>query len=79
MTKDGRWPPRTVRLEGWRTTVRLEPAFWDALADVAQQQGISIHQLVARLNAARHSDEALSSAIRVFLLTHYRAIAARRH
>lgn len=66
--------PRNLRWAGWKTTERLEPEFWDALADVARQRGISISQLAWRINAARHPDESLSSAIRVFLVAHYRAI-----
>lgn len=74
MSKAANWPPRTVRWNGWKTSMRLEPEFWDALVDVADQQGISTGELVWRINA-QQSDERLTPAIRLFLMEHYRRIA----
>jgi predicted DNA-binding ribbon-helix-helix protein len=33
--------PRNLYRNGWKTSVRLEPEFWDALADVARETGLS--------------------------------------
>ena len=62
----------SLDIAGHRTSVSLEDAFWEALRDIAAAQGVSLASLVARIDAAR-GGENLSSAIRVFVLTHYRA------
>ncbi len=49
---------------GHRTSVSLEHAFWDALKSIAQQEGVSLAALVARVDAAR-GDANLSSALRM--------------
>jgi predicted DNA-binding ribbon-helix-helix protein len=61
----------SLDIAGHRTSVSLEDAFWDALRDIAAAQGVSLASLVARIDAAR-AGENLSSAIRVFVLAHYR-------
>ena len=65
---------RSVTLAGHRTSLTLEPAFWEALAALAQGEGVSLSALVARIDAARGA-EGLSSAIRVHILDAYRARA----
>src|SRR5260370_32383725 len=51
-------------VDGHRTTVRLEPAIWDALQDIARQQEVSVHHLVSTINRERIASS-LSSALRV--------------
>jgi predicted DNA-binding ribbon-helix-helix protein len=65
---------RSVTLAGHRTSLTLELAFWDALAALAQDQGISVAALVARIDETRGA-EGLSSAVRVHILDAYRARA----
>ena len=77
MNGNARWQPRNIYWNGWRTSARLEPEFWDALAEVARHHGMPLGELAAQINADRQPDEALSSAIRVFVLTHYRRASAR--
>ncbi|MBN2629685.1 MAG: ribbon-helix-helix domain-containing protein [Rhodobacteraceae bacterium] len=62
----------SVTLLGHRTSVSLEPAFWDALRAIAAEKGETINALAARIDAGRTGDEGLASAIRVFVLAHYR-------
>ena len=57
---------RSVLVAGHRTSVSLEPEFWEALRDVAATRGMSLNQLVSEIDAER--DGNLSSAIRVFVL-----------
>ena len=52
---------------GHRTSISLEAAFWDALKAAAAEDGVSVSQLIARIDAQR-SGAGLSSAIRVWLL-----------
>jgi predicted DNA-binding ribbon-helix-helix protein len=59
---------RSFSLAGHRTSVALEPAFWDVLADAAAARGLSLAALVAQLDAARPPDTPLASTLRVFAL-----------
>jgi predicted DNA-binding ribbon-helix-helix protein len=63
---------RSLILKGHKTSVSLEDAFWNALKDIAQEQRVSASQLAARIDASRE-DHNLSSAIRLFVLEHYRS------
>jgi predicted DNA-binding ribbon-helix-helix protein len=58
---------RSLTIKGHRTSVTLEPAFWEALHLQARQRTTSIAALVAEIDATR-GDNNLSSAIRVWLL-----------
>lgn len=51
---------------GHRTSVTLEDAFWKALRELAQSDGVSLNELVTRIDEARQGN--LSSAIRVHVL-----------
>lgn len=46
---------RSVRISGHSTSIRLEAAFWDALKDMAQREGLSTAKLISALY-----DEALA-------------------
>jgi predicted DNA-binding ribbon-helix-helix protein len=56
----------SVRIAGHATSVTLEPAFWDALGEIASRRRISVAALMATIDAERSGN--LSSAIRVFVL-----------
>jgi predicted DNA-binding ribbon-helix-helix protein len=57
---------RSVRIAGHATSVSLEPAFWDALCEIAARQEMSLNALLSRMDAERSGN--LSSAIRLFVL-----------
>ena len=66
-------PPvkRSVAIEGHRTSISLEPVFWDLLQDAALARGISINRLVAEIDRERiaaGTPPGLASAIRVWLV-----------
>ena len=63
---------RAVYVGARRTTLRLESAIWDALADVSNQRGQSIHDLVTEI-AGNDPGPNLSSAARVYIVEFYRA------
>lgn len=44
---------RSVTLNGHRTSVALEPAFWDALEQLAAARGQSMNALLATVDDAR--------------------------
>lgn len=60
---------RSVSIQGHRTSLSLEPAFWAGLQVAARDSGQSIGELVAMIDALRVRDASggLSSAVRVWL------------
>jgi predicted DNA-binding ribbon-helix-helix protein len=68
---------RSFTVAGHRTSIALEPAFWDALKGVARHERVSVAGLVARIDASR-GKAGLSSAVRVWLLEYFRAGAIHR-
>jgi predicted DNA-binding ribbon-helix-helix protein len=57
---------RSVRIAGHATSVSLEPAFWEALDELAARRRTSLNALLAAIDAERGGN--LSSAIRLFVL-----------
>ncbi len=62
-----RLPLCTVYVDGHRTTVRLEPIIWDALHKIANEQKVSVHQLVSDIDRQRTTRN-LTSAIRTYVV-----------
>ncbi|REC58517.1 aryl-sulfate sulfotransferase [Rhodosalinus sediminis] len=63
---------RSLTLRGHRTSVSLEEPFWQAFREIAAERGLTINALAAEIDTARGTDAGLASAIRVFVLDHYR-------
>jgi predicted DNA-binding ribbon-helix-helix protein len=66
-------PPvkRSLAIHGHRTSISLEPLFWDMLKDAAAREGVAMARLVARIDGERiEADPApgLAGAIRVWLV-----------
>jgi len=59
---------RSLTIAGHRTSISLEDQFWEALADMASAEGLSLAALVARIDRERPAAVNLSAAIRVALL-----------
>ena len=49
----------------------LEDAFWKGLKEIADDRAITLSEMVSAIDADRHQGN-LSSAIRLFVLDHYR-------
>ncbi len=67
----------SLTLKGHRTSVSLEDEFWDAFREIAAEKDQPINALAAEIDAQRTSDvgqidTGLASAIRLFVLQHYR-------
>ena len=60
----------SLTLNGHRTSVSLEPEFWEAFRCIAAEIAMPINGLAAEIDAAR-GDLGLASAIRLFVLRHY--------
>jgi predicted DNA-binding ribbon-helix-helix protein len=59
---------RSVTIDGHRTSVSLEDAFWDELALIANARGLSLNALVAEIDHASASPGNLSSTLRLYVL-----------
>ena len=65
---------RNVTIAGRRTSVRLEPAMWRALDEIARTERCSIHDVCARVATSRDASS-LTAGLRVFLMEYYRRLA----
>ena len=65
---------RSIVIAGHKTSVSLEDAFWSGLKDIAASRNMTLSELVASIDTDRRQGN-LSSAIRLFVLDHYRAQA----
>ena len=61
---------RSIVIDGHKTSVSLEDAFWDELRNIAHAQRVTLSELVARIDGTR-TESNLSSAIRQFVLEHF--------
>lgn len=68
----GRPVKHSLTLHGHRTSVSLEGPFWTAFREIAHARGLPLNVLAAEIDASRDADTGLASAIRVFVLQHYR-------
>ncbi|MEM9059948.1 MAG: ribbon-helix-helix domain-containing protein [Pseudomonadota bacterium] len=64
---------RSLTLQGHRTSVSLENAFWDEFQRLAAERDISINALASELDAVRTPPASLASAIRLFVLREIKA------
>ena len=62
----------SLTLRGHRTSVSLEPDFWDAFREIAEKRGMGINALAAEIDVTREADEGLATAIRLFVLRRFR-------
>ena len=63
---------RSIVIAGHKTSVSLEDAFWRGLKEIAIGRDKTLSDLVAEIDTGRPHNN-LSSAIRLFVLDHYRA------
>jgi predicted DNA-binding ribbon-helix-helix protein len=62
---------RSVTIDGHRTSISLEDAFWAELSEIARARSLSLNALVAEIDHARGTPQGssnLSSALRLYVL-----------
>jgi len=64
---------RSIVIAGHKTSVSLEDAFWKGLKEIAGGRDMTLSELVAAIDSDRRHGN-LSSAIRLFVLDHYRSM-----
>jgi predicted DNA-binding ribbon-helix-helix protein len=62
---------RSIIRNGHKSSVSLEDQFWEALREIASQENVTVSALVGTIDHGPNRRN-LSSAIRVFVLDHYR-------
>ena len=65
---------RSIVIAGHKTSVSLEDDFWSGLKEIAAGRQQTLSDLVACIDTGRSGGN-LSSAIRLFVLNHYRTVA----
>lgn len=69
---------RSIVLRGHKTSISIEDDFWSALKEMALERQQTLSAVVEAIDKQRHSGS-LSSAIRVFVVRHYRDMSRRDH
>lgn len=59
---------RSFSLAAHRTSIALEPEFWNVLEQIAASRGVALSGLLNELDADRLPDQALASTLRIFAL-----------
>ncbi len=65
---------RNVTIGGRRTSLRLEPALWDALDEACRREGMTRHELCTTIDRPGRAST-LTAAVRVFIVSYFRAAA----
>ncbi|RTL94147.1 aryl-sulfate sulfotransferase [Ancylobacter aquaticus] len=68
---------RSIVIAGHKTSVSLEDQFWDALKEIAANRRSTLSEIVASIDSGRNQGN-LSSAIRLYVLAHYRSPSSGR-
>ncbi len=64
---------RNVTIMGRRTSIRLEPEMWQALKEISEREGCSIHDICSLVSMRKKAKTSLTAAIRVFIMLYFRA------
>lgn len=65
---------RNVTVAGHRTSIRLEPAMWEALREICARECLSLSAIATAVGRGR-SELSLTAAIRVHVLGYFQAAA----
>jgi predicted DNA-binding ribbon-helix-helix protein len=65
---------RNVTVDGHRTSVRLEPALWDAFDEICRRERKSARTVCSEIGR-RQREGGFTSALRVYILDYFRALA----
>ena len=69
---------RSIVVSGHKTSVSLEEAFWSGMKEISGARRMTLSQLVSEIDANRNQGNNLSSAIRQFVLDHFKGRAELR-
>jgi predicted DNA-binding ribbon-helix-helix protein len=63
--------PRSIRLKGRRSSLRLEAVAWLTLIDIAEREALTTDELVERIAEEKSPERSLASAVRVFVADYW--------
>ena len=63
----------SVMIAGHRTSVSLEPEFWNELKRIAEKRGETVSSLITRVDETRSGN--LSSALRILVLRELKGLS----
>jgi predicted DNA-binding ribbon-helix-helix protein len=66
---------RSIVINGHRTSVSLEEAFWTGMKEIAAECNRTLSELTSEIDSQRQQGN-LSSAIRLFVLDHFKTRGA---
>jgi predicted DNA-binding ribbon-helix-helix protein len=66
---------RSIVVAGHKTSVSLEEAFWNGMKEISGLRNMTLSELVGEIDNSRQQGN-LSSAIRLFVLDHFKNRAA---
>ncbi|GLR87994.1 ribbon-helix-helix domain-containing protein [Bradyrhizobium iriomotense] len=66
---------RSIVVDGHKTSVSLEEAFWTGLRGISSLRNMTVSELVSEIDHNRQQSN-LSSAIRLFVLGYFKNLAA---
>jgi predicted DNA-binding ribbon-helix-helix protein len=62
---------RSIVVAGHKTSVSLEEAFWNGMKEISGERNMTLSELVGEIDGKRQQGN-LSSAIRLFVLDHFK-------
>ncbi|MBP2310751.1 ribbon-helix-helix domain-containing protein [Azospirillum soli] len=62
---------RNLTVSGRRTSMALEPGYWDGLRDICAREGMTLNELCTAIDQRRGSAR-LTASVRVFVVTYFR-------
>ncbi len=68
---------KNVTISGRRTSLRLEPAIWDAMGDICGKEGLTVHELISLIDRRRNK-VSRTSAVRTLIVTYLHALASEK-
>lgn len=66
---------RNIRIDGRRTSVRLEPAMWNAFFEIGRREDRTVDELASDIARLKKHETSLTAAIRVFIMAYYKEAA----
>jgi predicted DNA-binding ribbon-helix-helix protein len=63
---------RNIVINGRRTSVRMEVAFWQAFDDIARFEKCSINEICNYISLHKDPELSLTSAIRIYITLYYK-------
>jgi predicted DNA-binding ribbon-helix-helix protein len=62
---------RSIVIDGKKTSICLEDLFWSGFKEIAQEEHVTLSELVSRIKSGQAGGN-FSSALRVYILSRYR-------